>query len=261
MKKLRLKKSTRFFQGHQVGKRWSHSLTLGWLSLGLLLTCAISPSPLHGSQPCCGKGACSNQWNYEPCHSGPLKMDKSWWRVLTKRGLPEEGMANYSNIFAARPSWVAWKSKKIWCWMMGPLSWKVSNMILGKSVGQFLIAPERMKWLGQSRNDAQLWMCLVVKKDGCCSWSSNTLTTWCKELTYWKRPWCWERLKAKKEGGDWGWNGWITSLTQWTWIWANSGRQWRTEEPGVLSSFGVAKSWTVLSDWTTATTISLSSNN
>ena len=167
MKKLRLKKSTRFFQGHQVGKRWSHSLTLGWLSLGLLLTCAISPSPLHGSQPCCGKGACSNQWNYEPCHSGPLKMDKSWWRVLTKRGLPEEGMANYSNIFAARPSWVAWKSKKIWCWMMGPLSWKVSNMILGKSVGHFLIAPERMKWLGQSRNDAQLWMCLVVKVQCC----------------------------------------------------------------------------------------------
>ena len=85
MKKLRLKRSTRLFQGHQVGKRWSHSLTLGWLSLRLLLTCAISPSPLHESQPCCGKGACRNQWNYEPCHSGPLKMDKSWWRVLTKQ--------------------------------------------------------------------------------------------------------------------------------------------------------------------------------
>ena len=38
-----------------------------------------------------------------------------------------------------------------------------SNMLLGKSGGQLLIAPERMKQLGQSRNDAQLWMCLVVK--------------------------------------------------------------------------------------------------
>ena len=40
---------------------------------------------------------------------------------------------------------------------------KVSNMLLGKSVEKLLIAPERMKQLGQSRNDAQLWMYLVVK--------------------------------------------------------------------------------------------------
>ena len=36
-------------------------------------------------------------------------------------------------------------------------------MLIGKSRGQLLIAPERIKWLGQSRNDTQLWMCLVVK--------------------------------------------------------------------------------------------------
>ena len=57
-------------------------------------------------------------------------------------------------------------------------------------------------------------------------------------MTHWKRPWCWERLKAKREGGGRGWDGWMASLTQWTWIWANSGRQWRTEEPGVLQSMG-----------------------
>ena len=44
-----------------------------------------------------------------------------------------------------------------------PLGWKVSNMLLGKSERQLLIAPERMKWMGQSRNNAQLWMHLVVK--------------------------------------------------------------------------------------------------
>ena len=41
----------------------------------------------------------------------------------------------------------------------------------------------------------------------------NTLATWCKELTHWKRPWCWERLKARGEGDDWGWDGWMASPT------------------------------------------------
>ena len=51
--------------------------------------------------------------------------------------------------------------------------------------------------------------------------SSNTLATWREELTHWKRPWCWERLRAGGEGDDRGWDGWIASSTQWTWIWAN----------------------------------------
>ena len=54
-------------------------------------------------------------------------------------------------------------------------------------------------------------------KDWC--WSSNTLATWCKEPTYWKRPWCWERLKAGEEGDNRGWDGWMASQTQWAWIW------------------------------------------
>ena len=53
-------------------------------------------------------------------------------------------------------------------------------------------------------------------KDGCWSWSSNTLVTWCQEPTHWKRLWCWERLKAGGEGGNRGWDGWMASLTQWT---------------------------------------------
>ena len=68
---------------------------------------------------------------------------------------------------------------------------------------------------------------------------------------HWKRPWCWERLRAGGEGDDRRWDGWMASLTQWMWVWANSGRWWRTGKPGVLQSMGVAKSWTQLSDWTT----------
>ena len=52
-------------------------------------------------------------------------------------------------------------------------------------------------------------------KDWWWSWSSKTVTTWCGEPTHWKRPRCWERLRAK-EGGDRKWDGWIASLTQWT---------------------------------------------
>ena len=55
-------------------------------------------------------------------------------------------------------------------------------------------------------------------KDRCWSWKSNTLATWCEVLAHLKRPWCWERLKAG-EGDDRGWDGWMASLTQWTWVW------------------------------------------
>ena len=55
-----------------------------------------------------------------------------------------------------------------------------------------------------------------------------------QELTHWKRPWCWERLKAGGEGDDRGWDGWKASPTQWTWVWAGSESWWRTGRPGVL---------------------------
>ena len=42
-------------------------------------------------------------------------------------------------------------------------------------------------------------------KDWCWSWNSNNLTTWYEELTHWKRPWCWERLKEGREGDNRGW--------------------------------------------------------
>ena len=51
-------------------------------------------------------------------------------------------------------------------------------------------------------------------RDWCWSWNSNTLATWCGELTHLKRPWCWERLRAG-EGDDRGWDGWMASPTQW----------------------------------------------
>ena len=61
------------------------------------------------------------------------------------------------------------------------------------------------------------------------------------------RPWCWERLKVGGEGDDRGWDGWMASLTQWTWVWASARSWWWTGKPGMLPSMGL-QSRTQLSD-------------
>ena len=92
----------------------------------------------------------------------------------------------------------------------------------------------------------------IHSKDWCWRCNSNTLATWWEELTHLKRPWCWERLKAGGEGDDRGWDGWMASPTQWTWVWANSG-SWRwTGRPSVLQSMGserVGDDWLNWTDW------------
>ena len=85
-------------------------------------------------------------------------------------------------------------------------------------------------------------------KEWCCSWNSSTLSTSCKELTHWKRLWCWEGLEAGGEGDDRGWDGWMASLTRWTWVWVNSGSWWWTGRPGVLRFMGLQR---VGHDWVT----------
>ena len=57
------------------------------------------------------------------------------------------------------------------------------------------------------------------------------LLWWYEELTYWKRPWCRERLKAGGEGDDRGWDGWMASPTRRTQVWASSGSWWWTGKP------------------------------
>ena len=86
----------------------------------------------------------------------------------------------------------------------------------------------------------------------CWSWNSNTLATCCKELTPWKRPWCLQRLKAGGEGDNGGWDGRMTSLTQWTWFWVNSGSCWWMGKPDMLHSMGsqrVGHNWATKLNW------------
>ena len=64
----------------------------------------------------------------------------------------------------------------------------------------------RVPWTARRSNQSVLKKSIwnIHWKDWCWSWSSNTLATWCKELTHWERPWCWERLRAGGEGDDRG---------------------------------------------------------
>ena len=92
---------------------------------------------------------------------------------------------------------------ELWCWrrlLRVPWTARRSNQSILKEIN-----PEYIHW-----------------KDW--SWSSNTSAAWWEELTPWKRPWCWERLRARGKGGERRWDGWMASLTQWTWVWTDSGR-------------------------------------
>ena len=98
----------------------------------------------------------------------------------------------------------------------------------------------RVPWTARRSNQSILKE-LVLNihwKDWCWSWNSSTFATCCEELTHLKRPWYWERLTAGGEGDDRGWDGWMASLTQWTWVWGDSGSWWWTGKPGVLQSMG-----------------------
>ena len=113
----------------------------------------------------------------------------------------------------------------------------------------------RVSWTARRYNQSVLKEKSVVNvhwKDWCWSWNSNTLATWCEELTHLKRPWGWERLKAGGEGDNRGWDGCMTSQTQWTWVWVNSGSWWWTGRPGVLQSMEsqrVRYAWATELNW------------
>ena len=137
----------------------------------------------------------------------------------------------------------------VWMWELdceegwAPKNWCFWTVVLEKTLESSLdckeIQPVHPKgdqsWVFIGRTD--VW-----------SWNSNTLATWCEELTHLKRSWCWERLRAGREGDDRGWGGCMASPTQWTWVWVNSGSWWETRRPGMLRFIGFQR---VGHDWVT----------
>ena len=67
------------------------------------------------------------------------------------------------------------------------------------------------------------------------------------------KDWCWEGLGAGGKGDDRGWDGWMASLTLWTWVWVNSRSWWWTGRPGMLQFMGlqrVGHDWVTKMKWT-----------
>ena len=119
----------------------------------------------------------------------------------------------------------------------------------------------RVPWIARRSNLSNLKESTlnIHWKDWWWIWSSNSLAVWCEEQTHWKKPRCWERLKAAGEGDDRGWDGWMASLTRWTWVWASSGSWWRTGKPGIPQSMGSQRGghdFVTKLKWTDAITIS-----
>ena len=89
-------------------------------------------------------------------------------------------------------------------------------------------------WVFTGRTDVKL----KLQYFGHLMWGANSL----------KRPWCWERFRAGGEGDNRGWDGWMASLTQWTWVWVYSGRWWWRGKHGMLRFMGSQR---VRHDWGT----------
>ena len=136
-------------------------------------------------------------------------------------------------------------SSHIWVWMWEldyKESWAPKNWCFWTVVWRILL---RVPWTARRSNQPILKEIspeyslegLILKL------KLQYFSPWCEELTHWKRPWCWERLKVGGEGDNSGWDGWMVLPTQWAWVWVNSWSWWWTGRPGVLQSMESQRVW------------------
>ena len=144
-------------------------------------------------------------------------------------------------------------SGHVWMWELDyKESWVPKNLCFWLWCWRRLL---RVPWTARRSNQSILKETTqgVHWKDWSWGWSSNTLATWCEVPTHWKRPWCWERLKAGGEGANRGWDGWMASSPRWTWVWVDSGIWWWTGRPDMLRFMGsqrVRRDWVTELNWT-----------
>ena len=129
-------------------------------------------------------------------------------------------------------------SGQVWLWELdhkegrAPKDWCFRTVVLQKTSERPLDSKEIKQSILKEVNSEYSLEGLMLKL------KSSILVTLCEQPTHWKSPWCWERLRAEGEEGLRGWDGWMASLMQWTWTWANSRKWWGTKRPGMLQSTG-----------------------
>ena len=134
----------------------------------------------------------------------------------------------------------SWTIKKAEC----QTNWCFWTVVLEKTLeGKFGLQGDQSS---QSKRKSTL---NIHWKDWCWSWSFNSLATWCEELTHWRKPWCWERLRARGEGAteDRRLDGITDSVDM------NLSKLWemvKDREAWHATDYGVAQSWTWPSAWT-----------
>ena len=143
-------------------------------------------------------------------------------------------------------------SSHVWMWELdykeswAPKNWCFWTVMLEKTLESPMDCKEmepvhpkgNQAWIVIGRSDAEAVTPVLRPPD-----AKNWLIT---------RPWCWERLKAGGEGDDRGWDGWMASLTQWTWVWMSSGSSWWTGRTGMLQSMvsrRVGHDWVTELNW------------
>ena len=181
-------------------------------------------------------------WNYKTLAPWKKSYDQPRRHIKKQRQrFANKGLSGQSYDFS---------SSYVWIWGLDyKESWAQKNWCFWRSVlEKILESPLDCKEIQPVNPKGNHWI-FIHWKDWCWIWNSNTLTTWCEELTHWKRPWCWERLKAGGKGDDRGWDGWMAPPTRWKWVWVSSRSWWRIGKPGMGQAVhGVAKSWTWLND-------------
>ena len=177
------------------------------------------------------KDACSLEGSY----GQPRQHNKNQRHYFANKGLPGQSYG-----FSSSHVWM-WELDYKESWV--PKNWCFCTMVLEKT----LESPRDCKEIKPvSPKGNQSWI-ITGRTDV----EAETPILWQPDAKSWligKRPWCWERLKAEGERDDRGWDGWMTSPTQWAWDWVNSRSWWWTWRPDVLQSMGSQR---VRHDWGT----------
>ena len=166
--------------------------------------------------------------HWEKIYEKPRKHIKKQRHYFANKGLSSQAMV-FPVVMYGCESWTIKKAERrridafeLWCWrrlLRVPWTPRRSSQSILKEISpgcslEGLILKLKLQYFGHLM------------------WRADWL----------KRPWCWERLWAGGEGDDRGWDGWMASSTQWTWVWVNSRSWWWKGRPDMLRSMGLKES-------------------